>query len=359
MDGNISLANNTEGFEHKECTNEEPKHSSNQCEDEFILPDDELSEKILKQVEYLFSDSNVYKDKFLLKHIRRNKDGYVSLKLISSLRKVKAITKDWRVVAHSLEKSNKLQMNGEKTKIRRVDPLLPEDDTDSKKVIILNLSAADLSNEDIKSFLKKFGTVVDVAVMNSTHQMCKLSMKQRPYLYRNILSSGFAIVEFSNAEEASAAIHHIPSSDCPFVITPFVNEDFSESTKISSPKSSPKDGKIRRDSTRRNSAFEESKSYDEVSKTPSPSSHYPPNSKKSPRNWRGSTGNMISDDIQPSLSCAYKGDDIKNSWKPRRQLGAYHDKKNVIIIRQPKGPDGTIGFHEGRAKANLKSHKII
>ncbi|KAF8773579.1 La-related protein 6 like protein [Argiope bruennichi] len=359
MEGDICLVNNTEGIEHKEYTNEEQKHSSNQCEDEFILPDDDLSGKILKQVEFLFSDANIYKDKFLLKHIRRNKDGYVSLKLISSLRKVKALTKNWRIVAHSLEKSKKLQLNDEKTKIRRVDPLLPDDDADSKKVIIFKFSASNLSNEDIKIYLKKFGTVVDITVMNSTPQTSKFSLKQRPYLCRNISSSGFAIVEFSSADEASSAVHHIPNSDCKFIIAPFINEDFTESTKIISPKSSPKDGKLRRDSTRRNSSFDESRSYDSVSKTPSPSSQYPPNSKKSPRNWRGSTGNVIPDDIQPSLSSAYKGDDVKHSWKPRRQLGAFHEKKNVIILRQPKGPDGTIGFHEGRAKANLKSHEII
>ena len=55
---------------------------------ELVLPNDEMKVKIAKQVEFYFSDANILKDTFLLKHVRRNKEGYVSLKLIASFRKV-------------------------------------------------------------------------------------------------------------------------------------------------------------------------------------------------------------------------------------------------------------------------------
>merc|ERR1712168_1077682 len=75
-------------------------------EPDMVLPDEDLMAKIVAQVEFYFSNANVAKDKFLLKHIRRNKEGYVSLKLVSSFKKVKQLTKDWRVVAFSLNKSS-------------------------------------------------------------------------------------------------------------------------------------------------------------------------------------------------------------------------------------------------------------
>ena len=50
------------------------------------------------QVEFYFSDANICKDKFLLKHVKRNKEGFVSLKLISSFKRIKHLTKDWRQV---------------------------------------------------------------------------------------------------------------------------------------------------------------------------------------------------------------------------------------------------------------------
>ena len=47
-------------------------------------------------MEFYFSDANITRDKFLLKHVRRNKEGFVSLKLVASFKRVKHLTKDWR-----------------------------------------------------------------------------------------------------------------------------------------------------------------------------------------------------------------------------------------------------------------------
>ena len=81
-------------------------------------PDDDLCESIVQQVEFYFSDANITKDKFLLKHVKRNKEGFVSLKLISSFKRVKHLTKDWRQVAVAIEKkSKKLEVNDLKTKV--------------------------------------------------------------------------------------------------------------------------------------------------------------------------------------------------------------------------------------------------
>ncbi|GIY01628.1 la-related protein 6 [Caerostris darwini] len=308
---------------------ENSKTYSSQIEDKFVLPDDELSEKILKQVELLFSNSNIIKDKFLLKHIRRNKEGYVSLKLISSFRKVKALTKDWRVVAHSLQSSEKLKMNNDKTKIRRTEPL-PEDDDEanSKKVIVFQLPSDTQSMEDIKVHLKKFGTVTDV-------------------------------LNISNPEEASLAVNHFPSSECPFVILPFDGEDSFENSSIISPSSSPNNEKHKPECRRRPTEFECSRLLEEQSKILSPSSQQFSNKKKSPRCKTSPTAHRKFETSKPLLSSTYKMNDFANTWKQRRRLTANQERKNVIIIRQPKGPDGTIGFHKGRAKANLKSHEIV
>ncbi len=62
-------------------------------------------------MEFYFSDANILKDAFLLKHVRRNRQGYVSLKLITSFKKVKSLTKDFRAVAYSLRQSDKLEVS--------------------------------------------------------------------------------------------------------------------------------------------------------------------------------------------------------------------------------------------------------
>merc|ERR1719242_1689054 len=91
---------------------EEPSEETSKEETPFSEPDEELCEKITTQVEFYFSDANITKDKFLLKHVKRNKEGFVSLKLISSFKRVKHLTKDWRQVAFAIKKcSKRLEVN--------------------------------------------------------------------------------------------------------------------------------------------------------------------------------------------------------------------------------------------------------
>jgi hypothetical protein len=58
-------------------------------EPEWRPPDEELIRKLVDQIEFYFSDENLEKDAFLLKHVRRNKLGYVSVKLLTSFKKVR------------------------------------------------------------------------------------------------------------------------------------------------------------------------------------------------------------------------------------------------------------------------------
>lgn len=58
-------------------------------EQEWKPPDEELIRKLVDQIEFYFSDENLEKDAFLLKHVRRNKLGYVSVKLLTSFKKVR------------------------------------------------------------------------------------------------------------------------------------------------------------------------------------------------------------------------------------------------------------------------------
>jgi len=81
--------------------------------------------KIVSQVETMFSDDHLAKDGFLLKHVRRRSDGFVSLKLVAGLRKVKQISREFNVVLNALKTSQKLEVNTEGTKVRRIEPLTP------------------------------------------------------------------------------------------------------------------------------------------------------------------------------------------------------------------------------------------
>uniref|UniRef100_F6TNT4 La-related protein 6 n=1 Tax=Ciona intestinalis TaxID=7719 RepID=F6TNT4_CIOIN len=105
------------------------------------VPPKDLEEKIRTLLEHYFSDANLTKDKFLLKHVKRNKLGYVSVKLLTSFKKLKNLSKsDWRITAYCLSQSKVLELNKSGTKVRRKEPL-PDIDlpTSSIKTLLYKL----------------------------------------------------------------------------------------------------------------------------------------------------------------------------------------------------------------------------
>lgn len=57
-------------------------------EESWQPPDPDLIQKLVTQIEFYLSDENLEHDAFLLKHVRRNKLGFVSVKLLTSFKKV-------------------------------------------------------------------------------------------------------------------------------------------------------------------------------------------------------------------------------------------------------------------------------
>ncbi|XP_030640023.1 la-related protein 6b [Chanos chanos] len=82
-----------------------------------------LCQKIAAQLENYLSDENLSDDAFLLKHVQRNKMGYVSLKLLTSFKKIRELTRDWRVTLAAAKTSPLLEVNEEGTKVRRKTPV--------------------------------------------------------------------------------------------------------------------------------------------------------------------------------------------------------------------------------------------
>ncbi|XP_028856008.1 la-related protein 6b [Denticeps clupeoides] len=83
----------------------------------------DLVQRITSQLEIYLSNENLAEDAFLLKHVQRNKKGYVSLKLLTSFKKVKELTRDWRTTLAAARASQLLEVNEEGTKVRRRSPV--------------------------------------------------------------------------------------------------------------------------------------------------------------------------------------------------------------------------------------------
>jgi len=150
------------------------------CEEVSRIPDFELASKIVSQVEMYFSDENLSKDAFLLKHVNRNREGYVNVKLVASLRRVKSICKDWKLVAASIKHfSQHLIVNDDSTKVRRTTPFNQEKVTssqtsdsnrDKRTLVLMNLPAKKATVQDVTLILQNFASSMEaVEVVDGYH----------------------------------------------------------------------------------------------------------------------------------------------------------------------------------------------
>ena len=75
---------------------------------------------IRRQVEYYFSDTNLKKDKFFHDLISKNEGGYLAIEVLLKCNKLKAMTQNQEEVANAVALSGEVELNTERTAVRRV-----------------------------------------------------------------------------------------------------------------------------------------------------------------------------------------------------------------------------------------------
>ncbi|XP_039196095.1 la-related protein 6 isoform X1 [Crotalus tigris] len=185
-------------------------------------PEHALILKLVAQVEYYFSDDNLEKDAFLLKHIRRNKMGYVSVKLLTSFKKIKQLTRDWRTTAYALKYSNLLEMNEDGRKVRRSTavPMFPGENLPSRMLLVYDISPTqdphpvDEGQENgqirekvmehlLRAFIQ-FGVIMSVRILKPGRDLPP-DIKKFSSRYSPVGTQECAIIEFEEVEAAVKA----------------------------------------------------------------------------------------------------------------------------------------------------------
>ncbi|RVE74839.1 hypothetical protein OJAV_G00025950 [Oryzias javanicus] len=203
-------------------------------EESWQPPDPELIQKLVAQIEYYLSDENLEHDAFLLKHVRRNKLGFVSVKLLTSFKKVKHLTRDWRTTAYALKHSKILELNEEGRKVRRKSavPVFASESLPSRMLLLSDLQKwpdlAALTKENgsgeggatqqeqlMKLLLKEFGTfgaISSVRVLKPGKDL-PADLKRLSGRYPQLGAEECAIVEFEEVEAAVKANDAVGSED--------------------------------------------------------------------------------------------------------------------------------------------------
>uniref|UniRef100_A0A8B9G4T7 HTH La-type RNA-binding domain-containing protein n=1 Tax=Amazona collaria TaxID=241587 RepID=A0A8B9G4T7_9PSIT len=188
------------------------------------IPDQQLLQRIVSQVEFYLSDENLAKDAFLLKHVQKNKMGFVSIKLLTSFKKVRYLTRDWRLTLYALQFSRLLEVNKEGTKVRRKIPI-PESllTVPPSKLLLaweLQPQEQDMPLLRQKNFLdtitrmfSPFGAIAAIRILRPGR---KLPSDVRKYTSRfpELLSKCCAMVEYESLESACRAFEDLSSRSC-------------------------------------------------------------------------------------------------------------------------------------------------
>lgn len=165
---------------------------------------DDLRNKIVKQVEYYFSDENLPSDKFLLKYVTRDKEGFVPVKVIASFRKVKKLTEDTSIIAAALRESSLLVVSSDGRKVKRLHPLPLSDIKDPKvcTVLVENLPE-DHSVDNLRRIFGQAGNVKHITIREPHTERGPRKCTTAEKLLSGKLH---ALVEYSAVEAAEKAV---------------------------------------------------------------------------------------------------------------------------------------------------------
>ncbi|XP_052190555.1 la-related protein 1B-like isoform X2 [Diospyros lotus] len=78
----------------------------------FPMPDPQLKNKIVNQINYYFSNENLVKDTYL--RLKMDEQGWVPIKTIADFRKVKDLTNNIQLILDALRTSNVVEVKGDK-----------------------------------------------------------------------------------------------------------------------------------------------------------------------------------------------------------------------------------------------------
>lgn len=112
----------------------------------------QVSNKILKQVEFYFSDANLPRDRFLQEELKKNDEGWIALSVIASFKRMQSLSDDLEVIAAAVEASSLLEVSEDKLFIRR-KVALPEHSTDNMKTtLMIRGFSTDCTLEQLEEF---------------------------------------------------------------------------------------------------------------------------------------------------------------------------------------------------------------
>eukprot|EP00123_Amoebidium_parasiticum_P012433 comp21351_c0_seq1/m.29292 comp21351_c0_seq1/g.29292 ORF comp21351_c0_seq1/g.29292 comp21351_c0_seq1/m.29292 type:complete len:445 (-) comp21351_c0_seq1:509-1843(-) len=147
-----------------------------------------LDERIVRQVEFYFGDSNLGKDRFMKHEIDQAKDGWIPVAVIGNFNKMKVLTTDTDRILRALKNSTLVEVSKEKKAIRRRVPFVQPANVDDRTIYAENLPPG-CDHDMLQKIFAQYGDVTYVSLPR----------------FENRVIKGFAFIEFATPDEAQTA----------------------------------------------------------------------------------------------------------------------------------------------------------
>ena len=172
---------------------------------------DEQVDKIVKQVEFYFSDANLPTDAFLIKKVKADPTGFVPIGVVCSFNRMKTLLKKHppieTVAAILREHSECLVVSDDGIRVRRTEPLpdIDLEDVQARTVVAENFK----DQPTIESVMAQFSVAGDVAMVRVRHPgMQTQAGATKPSgldLIATPSNAVHALIEFKTREDATKA----------------------------------------------------------------------------------------------------------------------------------------------------------
>ncbi|KAK3124017.1 hypothetical protein QOZ80_8AG0639350 [Eleusine coracana subsp. coracana] len=171
------------------------------------LPDD-VARRVVKQVEFYFSDVNLATTEHLMKFITKDPEGYVPMSVVASFRKIRELVYDRSLLAAALRTSLELVVSDDDKKIRRVQPFTEADAEEVQSRIVVADNLPD--DHRYQTLMKIFSAVGSVKSIRTCYPQAAegagpaIGKTSRiEMLFANKLH---AFVEYGTVEDAEKAV---------------------------------------------------------------------------------------------------------------------------------------------------------
>ncbi|XP_072952172.1 la-related protein 6C [Typha angustifolia] len=166
----------------------------------------DVIQKIVKQVEYQFSDTNLLASDFLTKIMNKEPEGYVPMSVIASWKKIKSFGVSNHMLIKALRTSTKLVVSDDGKKVRRKQPFTEreKEELQSRTVIVENLPE-DYSRQNLEKIFCTVGSVKNIRICHPQEPNSARSSKGDVPISNKL----HAFVEYETSEQADKAVEKL------------------------------------------------------------------------------------------------------------------------------------------------------